>query len=330
MVPQQRCRHPCMLHFVPVRACDCNSCGKNASMLLNCEFKALVNVATFPKVCEPYRYTVKRGSVKCQCVRSSQVFAIHNNLGLLPPSTVRDPETNALHSLTRKGSIQSPKYSAAVSAGADFKAGSDVSREVQFIQFHRRYSCERLRKALRDACFEVNHPAQCLQEWPMSLVRFAIFGRTWYNRRKAIADSAREHLGVDGQHKFCFVGRSPYHLRMQRRAWIENFARRYFDNTSLFVYTDIDKTTGLVGGIGRKRKHIPLGPFDHTLNYNGEGFVPTQHGLFSANKLFPGQTASNLSLHHVDTSYFQRMARCKYMLVPGGDAPWSIRFYGEF
>jgi hypothetical protein len=120
---------------------------------------------------------------------------------------------------------------------------------------------------------------------------------------------------------------------MERRAWIEDFARQHFDESSLFVYTDVEIATGMVGGLGRQRVHQPLGPWDHTLDYDGEGFVPTQHGIFSPNTLWPGRKGSdkrNLTLYHVDASYYGRMARCKYMLVPGGDAPWSLRLYGEY
>lgn len=117
---------------------------------------------------------------------------------------------------------------------------------------------------------------------------------------------------------------------MGNRVWIEDFARRHFDSTSVFVYTDSNRTTGWVGdtpgddspaagvtiasdlGPERGRFHTPLGPFDKSLTWEGEGFVPTSH----RDKIF-----------HIDKSYFELMANCRYALTPAGDSPWSIRFY---
>lgn len=79
---------------------------------------------------------------------------------------------------------------------------------IAFVKFHTRRTCERMEKALRDACFEVERPTQCMQDWPVLHLRHAIFGREWYQKRKDIADLERRRL-QSPRHTFCFVGRSP-------------------------------------------------------------------------------------------------------------------------
>jgi hypothetical protein len=142
-----------------------------------------------------------------------------------------------------------------------------------------------------------------------------------------VATAAREANGGGRSHKFCFVGRSPYNGRMAGRVWIEEFARRHFDNTSVFVYTDVDRASGWVGsghpatgaGVTRElhpehgRVHTPIGTFDRTLDWKGEGFVPTSH--------------RDIAASHLDATYFALMANCRYALTPAGDSPWSLRFY---
>ena len=83
---------------------------------------------------------------------------------------------------------------------------------------------------------------------------------------------------------------------MAARRWIEDFALKHFDSSSIFVYTDYNRDTGWVGrgdapaggNITNQapqstldpeygRFYRPLGEFDKTTVWEGEGFEPTAH-----------------------------------------------------
>ena len=64
-------------------------------------------------------------------------------------------------------------------------------------------------------------------------------------------------------------------------------------------------------------KFTPLGPFDHTFDWEGEGFVPTDHAVKTMSR-DQGIAMAN----HLDKSYYELMSKCKYALTPAGDATW--------
>merc|ERR1712151_610174 len=65
---------------------------------------------------------------------------------------------------------------------------------------------------------------------------------------------------------------------------------------------------GLIITSGMPRNHPPFGPYDHS--NKGVGYDPTPRN----NTFF-------------DVGYFQRMMESNFTLCPGGDTPWSLRFY---
>jgi hypothetical protein len=195
-------------------------------------------------------------------------------------------------------------------------------RAGDFIEYHQARSCERLVYQHKVACAETANATRCHREWPQARLRYAIFSRQWYSWVRAIVKAAPPPKARP--RKYCFIGRSPHHWRMERRDWIESFAAKRFDNNSLFVYTDVNTSTGGYLSDSHRvshRNHTRLGPYDHTLDYSGVRFVPTMHQSLGALE------SEKVSPHFFDSSYFAAISQCQYMLVPRGDTPWSLRFY---
>ena len=119
-------------------------------------------------------------------------------------------------------------------------------RASDFELFHSRMGCAIIANTRAAACAETERPARCNEEWPLNNMRYALFSRAWYKERTSIVAAQQPKTGKR-PHKFCYIGRSPRHKSMRQRIWIEEWARRHFDNTSIFVYTDVNRTTKLVG-----------------------------------------------------------------------------------
>jgi hypothetical protein len=107
-------------------------------------------------------------------------------------------------------------------------------------------SCDIIAHARAAACAETDHPARCNTEWPLMDMRYALFPKAWYKERTAIAAAYLSHPNKR-PHMFCYIGRSSRHKRMNHRVWIEEWASKHFDNTSIFVYTDVNRSSRLVG-----------------------------------------------------------------------------------
>jgi len=124
--------------------------------------------------------------------------------------------------------------------------------------------------------------------------RFAIYPRRFYR--------AVEQIGWRKSRDFCFIGAFKIDPRTaQRRAWILPFIQTHFGSRSYLQFTD--RAT--------KRDYQALGAFDHTLL--AEGFVPKEVPVSRRNMF--------------DEHYFRVMCSSEFVLCPGGDENWSMRFY---
>jgi hypothetical protein len=110
------------------------------------------------------------------------------------------------------------------------------------------------------------------------------------------------------KYNFCFIGGlKTDRLTSRNRSWIIPFAKRYFTRKSYLQFTD-RKTKRIYIKKGIKR----LGKYDYTLFKNG--FVPKEVKLKENRNFF-------------DENYFSTLSKSNFCLCPGGDAPWSMRFY---
>lgn len=95
---------------------------------------------------------------------------------------------------------------------------------------------------------------------------------------------------------------------IKNRFWIIDFAKKYFNQESLFQITDQKAQS-------RKwfffKRHKLLGEFDYT--FIKKGFVPKENPIYK--RAF------------FDSEYFFIMCKSRFTLCPAGDAPWSMRFY---
>jgi hypothetical protein len=90
-------------------------------------------------------------------------------------------------------------------------------------------------------------------------------------------------------------------LTTMRRQWVLPFAATAFSDVDVLKITDAPAN------------HISEGPYDHTDLTSG-GYRPKDHPL--GDRLIP-----------FDVEYYQIMAQSTFTLCPGGDSPWSMRFY---
>ena len=84
------------------------------------------------------------------------------------------------------------------------------------------------------------------------------------------------------------------------------------NSSSLHCRVSLTRTIALTEITGVP--YTPLGNFDKTFDYDGEGFVPTNHGTQDR----------TITATHLDKTYYELMSKCKYMLTPAGDAPWYV------
>jgi hypothetical protein len=125
---------------------------------------------------------------------------------------------------------------------------------------------------------------------------FAIFSRKYYNDIN--------ELNHQKKYDFCFIG--SINSCYARRKWVIDFAKNNFTNNSIFINTDDNPKWEL------------LGPFDYSKLISG--FCP---------KLQPDHQSKKVQYRIVkdNIEYFEKMCQSNFVLCPGGDAPWSFRFY---
>lgn len=103
-------------------------------------------------------------------------------------------------------------------------------------------------------------------------------------------------------HRYMFSGRV-WGRRFGQ--WLEPFVRSNFTDEDYFKATNAPAS------------YTAMGKFDKTLV--SKGYVPAtdQAHIITLDQVF-------------DENYFLDMAQSKFILTPGGDAPWSMRFYESF
>ena len=124
----------------------------------------------------------------------------------------------------------------------------------------------------------------------------AIFSRQYYNDING--------LNHEKKHDFCFIG--SINSCYERRSWIVPFVKSFFTENSVFINTDNDKNWQSLGSFDYTKMNLGYCPKNNTDNQSKK----VQYRVVSEN-LF----------------YFEKMCQSKFVLCPGGDAPWSFRFY---
>jgi len=125
----------------------------------------------------------------------------------------------------------------------------------------------------------------------------AIFSKKYYNNINEI--------NHEKKYDFCFIGSidSCY----EKRKWVIDFAKKNFTTNSIFINTDSKPNWKL------------LGSFDYS-KLNLGVFCPKSQSDNQSKKVQYRIVKDNIG-------YFEKMCQSKFVLCPGGDAPWSFRFY---
>jgi hypothetical protein len=82
-----------------------------------------------------------------------------------------------------------------------------------------------------------------------------------------------------------------------RRQWIIPFVKEHFAENDILLISDAPVD------------YVSLGPYDHS--HKVQGYRPKSHN----------------HQPKFDSDYYQRMIQSNFTLCPGGDHPWSMRFY---
>jgi len=107
------------------------------------------------------------------------------------------------------------------------------------------------------------------------------------------------NLSHTKEHKFMFSG-SFLHSDLPFRKWLKPFVTKNFNSTDYFRATD-----------AKGHKYNALGAYDISLT-GSKGYRPKDHGV------------TNIAF---DQTYWNAMVHSEFVLCPGGDAPYSYRFY---
>jgi len=119
--------------------------------------------------------------------------------------------------------------------------------------------------------------------------------RSWVKQITALDDTKTIRYMFSGS----FV-----HLN-KHRTWLPEWVKEHFGPEDYFRATDARKG---------KKKYKPMGVFDQSLN-GAAGFRPkgTCHDCLK-----------------FDETYWAKMRKSKFIICPGGDAPYSFRFYESY
>jgi hypothetical protein len=154
---------------------------------------------------------------------------------------------------------------------------------------------EALKYHMEEAYIEKNMDTTNITNTPP----IALFSRKYYNELNEI--------NHDKIHDFCFIGSMS--ACVKRRKWVIDFAKKHFTDTSIFINTDV-----ITGGTWES-----LGTFDHSYDTLGQ-YCPKKNNNNQSKQVQYRTVEENMY-------YFQTMCQSKYVLCPGGDSPWSFRFY---
>jgi len=107
--------------------------------------------------------------------------------------------------------------------------------------------------------------------------------------------------------RYMFSGSLGIIKKLKFRKWLPQWVKAHFGPEDYFKATDVSS------------KWKTLGEFDQSLSET-KGFRPKSDcpgGVHDACMMFDG-------------TYWERMAQSKFIIAPGGDAPYSFRFYESF
>jgi hypothetical protein len=105
------------------------------------------------------------------------------------------------------------------------------------------------------------------------------------------------------QHRYMFSGSTTGRV-LKHRHWLRPFVEAHFNGDDYYRATDARKS----------KNYKPLGEWDRSLT-DPSGFRPKDCG---------GECMT------LDKTYWKGMVQSKFILTPGGDAPYSFRFYESF
>eukprot|EP00746_Dinoflagellata_sp_MGD_P006686 gnl/MRDRNA2_/MRDRNA2_113146_c0_seq1.p1 gnl/MRDRNA2_/MRDRNA2_113146_c0~~gnl/MRDRNA2_/MRDRNA2_113146_c0_seq1.p1 ORF type:complete len:355 (+),score=63.30 gnl/MRDRNA2_/MRDRNA2_113146_c0_seq1:69-1133(+) len=106
------------------------------------------------------------------------------------------------------------------------------------------------------------------------------------------------------EYRYMFSGSVTKGRVEKNRAWLAPWVKSHFNDEDYFRATDS----------GHGRGYTPWGKYDHTATDTG-GFRPKNCGG---------------ACMEFDETYWSQMVKSKFILAPGGDAPYSFRFHEAF
>lgn len=126
---------------------------------------------------------------------------------------------------------------------------------------------------------------------------------SWVERIQAMDHTKVHNYNFQGSYMFSLVHQQMGDVRPQYKArnWLIDFVKENFTDADLLKISDV--TAG----------YKPMGPYDKSKPGGFDSHHP--------NVTDPSYFAK------FDDDYFQEMARSNFTLCPGGDRPWSMRFY---
>lgn len=128
----------------------------------------------------------------------------------------------------------------------------------------------------------------------------------WVERIQAMDHTKVHNYNFQGSYEFAVVHQKMGDLRPQYKArnWVMDFVKENFTDVDLLKISDVTK--------GYKQ----MGPYDKSVVGGFDSHHPSKTGTNGTNYFAT-----------FDGSYFEEMARSNCTLCPGGDRPWSMRFY---
>jgi hypothetical protein len=145
-----------------------------------------------------------------------------------------------------------------------------------------------MEEALAEHMLDVNDATCCPS--------IALFSQKYYNEIN--------NLDYYKIHDYCFIG--SINSCVERRQWVIDFAKKYFTSKSLFINTDNNPDWKLLGEFDYSHKRL--------------GYCPKNEAVYQSKHAQYRVIQENLF-------YFQKLRQSTFVLCPGGDAPWSFRFY---
>jgi len=173
------------------------------------------------------------------------------------------------------------------------------------------WRCPVMNEQLAAACAETPQSGGCKGQYS-STVPYFKYPNEWYARVRAIAKKTPK------RHKFCFLGTS-----QPCRWWVQEFARKYFDTSSVLVFTDEKPKQFDFRG---NKLDAPLPSEQLKTKRPYKAFRPAEQQAAWWNTEEEKEKIRALKTTF-DEGYFEALAGCEYALAPRGGEPYSMRFY---